>query len=174
MALFQYEPGADLTNACDRAVNQSCGSADGAAIDGAVIGKFGQCLLSLPGSQLPGDCQVLVEVAATEGAHAGGITDEAKVKETLERLKEVRQRRVIIQHSLRAPCVALGASEPQNLRPCLNKEGARGWEEWGVWIRNKAKVKETLERLKEVSPPDGVLSWSSALSQSRVCCFQCI
>ncbi|GJP36222.1 hypothetical protein CLOM_g20753, partial [Closterium sp. NIES-68] len=92
MALFQYHHGAELTAPCDAAVDEVCtstGSAKPKEINGAVIGVYGQCLLSAKPDKLSEDCRGLVKVAAKEGAHLAGGLDQAKLDEALAKLKEL-------------------------------------------------------------------------------------
>ncbi|CAI7919345.1 unnamed protein product, partial [Closterium sp. NIES-53] len=97
MALFQYHKGAALTQPCDTAVEELCNTGSAAAattpvkeINGAVIGVYGQCLVSQKRQRLPEECRTLVKLVAKEGAYVGGTVDQNKLEETLMKLKAVR------------------------------------------------------------------------------------
>ncbi|CAI7772384.1 unnamed protein product [Closterium sp. NIES-54] len=92
MALFQYHRAAYLTSSCDDAVDSIClvgSTPKPKEINGAVIGVFGQCLLSAQPDKLSEGCRALVQVAGKEGAYVKGGLDQAKLDEALAKLKEV-------------------------------------------------------------------------------------
>ncbi|GJP37078.1 hypothetical protein CLOM_g21523 [Closterium sp. NIES-68] len=96
MALFQYHKGAELTQPCDQAVEELCNTGTAAStpvkeINGAVIGVYGQCLVSQKRNRLPEDCRTLVKLVAKEGAYVGGTIDQNKLEETLAKLKELQE-----------------------------------------------------------------------------------
>ncbi|CAI7856614.1 unnamed protein product [Closterium sp. NIES-53] len=92
MALFQYHRAAYLTSSCDDAVDSIClvgSTPKPKEINGAVIGVFGQCLLSAQPDKLSEGCRALVQVAGKEGAYVKGGLDQAKLDEALAKLKEL-------------------------------------------------------------------------------------
>ncbi|CAI5481570.1 unnamed protein product, partial [Closterium sp. Yama58-4] len=98
MALFQYHKGAALTQPCDTAVEELCNTGSAAAattpvkeINGAVIGVYGQCLVSQKRQRLPEECRTLVKLVAKEGAYVGGNVDQNKLEETLNKLKALQE-----------------------------------------------------------------------------------
>ncbi|CAI7837449.1 unnamed protein product, partial [Closterium sp. NIES-53] len=98
MALFQYHKGAALTQPCDTAVEELCNTGSAAAattpvkeINGAVIGVYGQCLVSQKRQRLPEECRRLVKLVAKEGAYVGGTVDQNKLEETLMKLKALHE-----------------------------------------------------------------------------------
>ncbi|GJP53608.1 hypothetical protein CLOM_g12762 [Closterium sp. NIES-68] len=96
MALFQYHKARSSPSRGDQAVEELCNTGTAAStpvkeINGAVIGVYGQCLVSQKRNRLPEDCRTLVKLVAKEGAYVGGTIDQNKLEETLAKLKELQE-----------------------------------------------------------------------------------
>eukprot|EP00271_Cylindrocystis_brebissonii_P014317 TRINITY_DN3562_c0_g8_i1.p1 TRINITY_DN3562_c0_g8~~TRINITY_DN3562_c0_g8_i1.p1 ORF type:complete len:1638 (-),score=492.31 TRINITY_DN3562_c0_g8_i1:1373-6286(-) len=91
MSLFQYSLGSELTKACDPIVQSQCQPSSGEAVPvgGAVIGVFGQCLMTQSWKDMDLECKRLIKVASKEGAHANGQVDNLKLQETLDKLAQL-------------------------------------------------------------------------------------